>query len=62
MKISHFILGHEWVEIDMFEFGHTHYIAVNESNFRYYKCSCGKKVREDSQKIMQMSITNNKIK
>lgn len=53
-KLTHLLLGHEWTEIDVFEFGRTHYIAVNESNFRYYKCRCGKQVREHSQKLMQM--------
>ena len=50
----HLFGGHEWVEIDVFEFGRSHHVAVNESNFRYYKCSCGKVVRESSQKVMQV--------
>ena len=56
MKIEHFILGHDWIEIDIFEFGKSNYVELSESNFRYYKCSCGKKIREHSQKIMQKSI------
>lgn len=56
MKISHLVFGHEWIEIDVFEFGRSHYVAVNESGFRYYKCSCGKVVRRPSQEVMQMPI------
>lgn len=48
-KLLHLILGHSWVEIDVFEFG----FSDGASGFRYYKCFCGKKVRKHHAKIMQ---------
>lgn len=53
-RLIHFLLGHEWFEIDIFQFGERNYAAVNESNFRYYRCFCGKEIREKPQKIVQM--------
>lgn len=54
LPLSQLFHLHEWVEIDVFKF--KHYVAVNESGFRYYKCSCGKHVREKANKLMQASL------